>query len=119
MYCTTEPQGCQSHLAGTGESPVYRRRATTHDDQREGHAERQQMILKALAWLGARPVHEEAVLPVDHLNSTEHHAGNPEGGQTRQQADGEGKRAEKLGGKDEPRQDRRYTGAGEKLPAWA
>lgn len=45
-----------------GESPVYRKRSTSTDDERDGNEDHQEKELDAFALLLARPVHEEAVL---------------------------------------------------------
>ncbi len=66
------------------------------------------MVLEAFTGLIAVPVHEEAVLQVDHGDGADHDAGDPEGRQSGEKAEEEPDRTEKFGGYDQRRYDQRH-----------
>lgn len=78
------------------ERPIDGPGASAHNEHRERHANHEQVILKALSLLGARPIHKEAVRPMDDDNGHEHLTEQTEGDYPGEQAEGETQRAEKL-----------------------
>src|SRR5690242_10212724 len=54
--------------------------AAAVDQDDRGEAEREEVVLEALALLGAGPVHEEAEAGVDRDNGPGHDGGDAEGG---------------------------------------
>src|SRR5262245_66378036 len=63
---------CLGAWGTTCERPIDRPGASAYDEHCERHDNHEQVILEALPLLGTRPIHKEAVTPMDGDNGHEH-----------------------------------------------
>src|ERR1043165_3955243 len=82
--------------AARGQRPIEREPPAALDEQHRDETEREQVVLEALAPLGAGPVHEESLGTMYGGDRADHHGADPERGEARREAHDEEDRREEL-----------------------